>query len=338
LHRYVAIKNERFIEEKVPDMGNQFRLSAAFSAVVLVSSGISGCGGGSSKPVNVVVPQTFTTIDGPVGSGTRINGISNNGAVVGTTSVFNGPSGPGIDPLPPSNSNFERSLTGTFTTLALGPTGIAYAINNSGTVVGEVNAGTAFSLTGTTLTSLTVPNPNLSSAAFGINDAGTIVGQDGVGTITSGFVDISNVVTSFVPTTGADIVYVQGVNNNGLAIGYFFTNGGAHPHGFTYDINTKAVTVLPDPSTPQIASGGLTGTQFLGLNDNGEAVGYYQTNSGNYGFLFNLSTNTYTYLDEPNAAIVGGEHVTEITGVNDSGEICGFYMDSGGATHGFIAV
>jgi hypothetical protein len=80
-------------------------------------------------------------------------------------------------------------------------------------------------------------------------------------------------------------------------------------------------------------------TQFLGINANGEAVGYYQTNNGSqFGFLVNLNTNTYTFLDAPLADPVNGAQIPQITGVTNTGEICGFFIDANGVPHGFFAI
>ncbi len=283
----------------------------------------SGCGGGrnSTQTPVVRIPTHFTTVDGP-GGATTLNGISNAGTAVGFT-TSNG-----------ANANFSLS-GGAFTALNLGdPAGMANAVNTAGTVVGVAN-GNAFTLIGSKQTTLTPPGAT-ASAAFGISDGGTIVGQFASGTQMPGFVDVAGTFKTVSPAT-ATVTSVQGVNNKGKAIG-FFSPDGVHQHGFTYDVNTQAVATLPDPSTARTQSGGLVLTQFLALNDNGEAVGYYQTTNGSqYGFLFNLTTQAYTYLDDPQAAPVSGVQVTQITGVTNSGEICGFFIDAAGVQHGFLA-
>ena len=80
-------------------------------------------------------------------------------------------------------------------------------------------------------------------------------------------------------------------------------------------------------------------TQFLGINDHGEAVGYYQTNDGSqHGFLYNITTGTYTFADDPNAA-TSGLSITQITGISNSGEIAGFYVDAQSSLQrGFVAM
>ena len=48
---------------------------------------------------------------------------------------------------------------------------------------------------------------------------------------------------------------------------------------------------------------------------------------GQHGFLFNIATGVYTFLDDPSAAATGLS-ITQITSVNDMGEIDGFYVDA----------
>lgn len=296
--------------------------------MLTAAAALTGCGGSShssSGTSGIKTPMLFTTVDRP-GHATTINGISSSGTLVGFTTV-----GEEV-----GNANFTRSSSGTFTALDLGDplAGMATAVNAAGTVVGVAN-GTAFTLTGTTLTPLTPPG-STSSVAFGISDGGTIVGQFTAGAQMPGFVLTGTTFKTVAPPI-ATVTNLQGVNNQGQAIG-FFSADGVHQHGFLYNVGTQAVIVLPDPSTSRIQSGGLVLTQFLGLNDNNEAVGYYQTNNGSqFGFLFNLSTQTYLYLDEPLAALVRGVQVTQITGVANSGKICGFFIDAAGTQHGFFA-
>jgi len=289
---------------------------------------LAGCGGsGNSTTQTVQTPTKFTTFDGPGGSPTTNNGINNIGTVVGFTTSNN------------VNANFLRSATGGFVSVNLtGGAGgdMANGVNTHNAVVG-VSSGNAFLLVNGSHSGLGIPGA-ISSVAFGINDNGVIVGQyvNAAGN-TPGFVDANGVITTINATPTATVTNVQGINNGGIAIG-FYSADGVHQHGFLYNTSTKQTTLLPDPSTARITANGLVLTQFLGINDNNEAVGYYQTTNGSqYGFLFNLSTNTYTFLDAPNAAVVNGVQITQITGVSNAGEICGFYIAANGAQHGFIA-
>lgn len=313
---------------------NGLGIVALLSAITVgVLSAGCGTGNGAATPAAakitatqvVKVPASFTTIDGTGGSPTTINGISNNGALVGFT-TNNG-----------VNSNFLRDAAGSFVPLSIGdPAGMANGVNKSNAVAGVAN-NNGFLLANGTQTVL-LPSGAQSAIAFGINDAGVIVGQYTAAGKTPGFVLVNGSFTPINPTAAATVTNVQGVNNKNQAIG-FYSADGVHQHGFLYNIATQQVTLLPDPSTPRIVAGGLVLTQFLGINDNGEAVGYYQTNNGSqFGFLFDLNTNTYTFLDDPLAAPVNGVQITQITGVANTGEITGFYIDANGVQHGFLAL
>jgi len=303
-------------------------ISLSLGSLALLGLLTTGCSGGSGSAAVSPTIRTitrFTTIDGPGGGGTTINGISSNGAVVGFT-TSNG-----------VNANFLRSVNGAFTAVNVGDpaAGMVNGVNSGGMLVGVAN-NSAFTLANGTQTKLTPPG-SASSIAFGLNESGAIVGQFVSGNTTPGFLDVNGTFTTINPTPNAMVTNVQGINNKGQAIGFYSTDG-VHQHGFLYNIATQQVTLLPDPNTPRIVSGGLVLTQFLGINDNNEAVGYYQTNNGSqFGFLFNLATQTYTFLDAPQAAPVNSVQITQITGVTNTGEICGFFIDAQGVQHGFIA-
>jgi len=299
----------------------------------------TGCGGTSSDSPVIAPPAVFTTIDGPggaaSGAATTLNGISNSNAVVGFVTA-NG-----------ANANFVRSASGAVTTFNVGDAaaGMATAVNTSGAIVGGANNNGFLLKSG--VQSVVAPPSSANSIALGINDSGATVGQytptnapppvPGGVSAAPGFLNVNGTFTSIFPTTNGAIVNVQGINNNGQAIGFYSTDGTTQ-HGFLYTVATKQTTLLADPVTPRTVSGGLVLTQFLGLNDNGEAVGYYQTTNGSqFGFLYNLSKQTYTFLDAPGAVPVGGIQITQITGVSNSGQICGFYVDSTGKQRGFVA-
>ncbi len=113
----------------------------------------------------------FTNFDGPTpnAAGTTINGISNNGTVVG----FSTPDGATLN-------NFTASpLTSTSATLLNingSPVAMANGINTAGTVVGSDGNNNAFTLSGANVNTY-IPNSGVSATAFGINDHGVIVGQ-----------------------------------------------------------------------------------------------------------------------------------------------------------------
>jgi hypothetical protein len=244
-----------------------------------------------------------------------VNGINNNGDVVGFSSDN--------AMTPTLFTNFIRDANGTFNVLAIGadPLAMANGINDSRTVVGMDSNGTAFKLAGGTVTTLpTVKGITASQVAFGINNAGLIVGQyvDNATGTTPGFFFNGSTFTTLNPVANAAVTNAQGINNRGLATGFYSTDG-VHQHGFFFNIATNSFLLVSDPNVANLVL-----TQFLGINDNGLAVGYYQTTDGSqHGFLYDMITGTYTFLDDPNAAL-SGVSITQITGVNDSGEIAGF--------------
>src|SRR5580693_8393635 len=88
----------------------------------------TGCGGQSGAPS--MGTYGFTTFDGPAGAPTTVNGINNDGVVVGFTTQ-NG-----------QNQNFLRSAAGAFTSLDVGDmaAGMANGVTGAGTVVGVANS------------------------------------------------------------------------------------------------------------------------------------------------------------------------------------------------------
>lgn len=124
----------------------------------------------SAKPGSL---YTFQSFDGPGqnGGGTTVNGINNNGAIVGFST--NNAATPTLF------TNFIRNPNGSFSTINVNndPLAMANGINNSNTLVGVSN-NQAFSQTGTTFTMLSPPNSTTGmQTAFAINDHSVIVGQ-----------------------------------------------------------------------------------------------------------------------------------------------------------------
>lgn len=269
---------------------------------------------------------TFTDFDAS-GSGlaTTVNSISNSGVVVGSYLNVN-----------TTNTNFSGTPP-VFNPLNLSGTSSANGINSSNQIVGSDGVGGAFLLDSNGLTTLPlVDSTEASQAAFGINDGGVIVGQyfhsDGI--ISSGFVGSGSSFSPIDPTGAAVSTSAQAINDNGLVTGFYGTSGNpSFTHGFLFDTKTSAYTLLNDPVANDLAF-----TQFLGINDGGEAVGYYQTNTGaQHGFLYNTATSAYAFLDDPNIATVGAP-LMQITGIANSGEIAGFYTDANQNQRGFIAM
>jgi hypothetical protein len=280
---------------------------------------------------------TNFSLGGAAGAGgTTVNGINNNGSVVGF----------GVDSTGTVFTNFAGPV-GALTMLSIGgsTTAMANGINDSNQVVGAVNGG-AFLLSNNfqNLSMLTPPLGATSQMAAGINNGGLIVGQYTLSsTLSPGFVYNGGSYTTLqpvAPVAGVEVVNAQGINNHGIVTGFYSTDNTTPPvagnepqHGFLYDTNKSQYTLVSDPNVPNFFT-----VQLLGINDSGKVAGYWQDSLGNqHGLLYDTSTQKYTFLDDPNAAPVNGITTTQITGINNSGEIAGFFINSSGHAEGFVA-
>jgi len=283
---------------------------------------------------------TFTNFDLPgsgnaAGAGTNINGIANNGAAVGFAIENNG-----------GFTNYVYNANGTVTPLNIsGTDGMAFGINSAGDVAGSQNG--AFFLPGGG-SPQTLTTPANATSAFGINDQGNIAGQYTAGNTTPGFYLANNAAQTFVQIdapSGPNLVNAQGVNDNGVVVGFYVGNDG-QDHGFNANIANARNGVLMGsavsdpiiPSVPGEPGATFVFSQILGVNDGGLEVGYYgDDTTSQHGFLYNPSTDLYTFLDDPAEGFDNGVEVTQITGISNSGEIAGFYSDTSGVFHGFVA-
>jgi hypothetical protein len=270
------------------------------------------------------------------------------------------------------------------------------SINNAGTIAGYFGSGTPngtpppFTLTPNQGYTTNAPYTSFTSENFpgssqtqvtGINNSGLTVGfyADSNGATAPnffGFVDnggvFKNVTDPNTPGTGPTTNQLLGVNDHGVAAGFYLDAGG-NSHGYTYNIGTSGFTeiLLPsaDNATSVAATGinnagdvvgfflngsgategflddggtftnfeaaGSTNTMFLGINNTGEIVGVYQDGSGfNNGFVYSIATGTYQTVNDPNAVLANGG--TVINGINDKGQLVGFYGDVDGNTIGLL--
>lgn len=145
--------------------------------------------------------------------------------------------------------------------------------------------------------------------------------------------------------SGPNIVNAQGINSNGLIVGFYVGLDG-QVHGFSAPLGAAVNGVLTgipiaDPTIPAVpGEPGATFvfSQILGINDNGIAVGYYgDSTTSQHGFLYDTHTGQYAFLDDPSEQFNNGVEVTQITGITNLGEITGFYSDANGVFHGFVA-
>jgi PEP-CTERM motif len=325
-------------------MSKSTRSIAAFAALFFAMSAPLSVHASDITIINEVVSDgyRFVNFDGPgggtaTGAGTNMNGIANNGTVVGL----------GIDNAGNFTNFTANPLTSTNANVLTGlsTNAMALGVNSAGSVVGADGAGNAFIAVGGGSPVSFLPGSSTAATAFGINDNGAIAGQMTLGGAMPGFVLNGDSLITVNAPSGANVVNAQGINNNGLVVGFYLGTDG-QAHGFTGNIGSAVGgvltgTALADPTIPTIpGEPGATFmfSQMLGVNDNGIAVGYYQdSTTSQHGYLYNTMTGKYSFLDDPDAAFNNGVEFTQITGINNSGEITGFYSDANGVFHGFVA-
>ncbi len=297
---------------------------------------------------------TFLNFNGPnagtlLQAGTNLNAISNAGTAVGFDIDNNGGFHNFIVNVNAANFTHAGNPYGTATVLNVnGSTqAMAFGINSAGVVVGADGAGNAFALNGGTVQTF-IPSGGSAATAFGINDKGNIVGQYTANGVMPGFYITSGTGDNLVridSPSGPDDVNAQSVNGNGLVVGFYVGPDG-QDHGFRTNVtNAKngqiTGTPITDPTLPNVpGEPGATFvfSQILGVNDSGIAVGYYgDSTASQHGFLYNVNTGAYMFLDDPAEQFDNGVEITQITGINDLDELTGFYTDSSGVFHGFVA-
>lgn len=210
----------------------------------------------------------------------------------------------------------------------------AYGINDAGQIVGRYLQQGApgpqgFLLSGGSYTTLNDPRVSqYSTIATGINASGQIVGVSGG----AGFLYSQGTYTWFGSGPQQGATFMGGINDTGQIVGssdsFVFVHNGtivSPVGGFLYSNGSS--TDINDPSA--ISAPGQ-GTYVRGINNAGQIVGYYNSTSGDHGFLYN--GGTYTTLDYP----LGAPRGTYATGINNFGQIVGYYIDNSGGAHGFI--
>jgi hypothetical protein len=212
------------------------------------------------------------------------------------------------------------TMTYTFVTPPGSTSSQFIGINDSGQIVGTYgnssgNYGfllsngvyTAINPPGVRQVTPSAPYNGGGTSAIGINNNGEIVGEwlPATGPI-DGFIYSGG---SFTNTAISDSTYsttLYGVNDSGLISGFEATGTGTND-SFLY--NGSTFTPLNFP--------GATETVVQGLNDSGEAVGFYMMNGSTMGFTY--LSGTYTSVVYP------GSDYTALFGVSNNGEITGEY-------------
>jgi hypothetical protein len=206
--------------------------------------------------------------------------------------------------------NDSGQITGTY-----GNTSGNYAFLLSG---GSGGTYTAINPPGVLQITPSAPFNGGGATATGINNNGEIVGDftNASGT-TVGFTDSGG---TFTNTDIADsaaagaTTTLYAVNDSGLISGFTVTYVGSVRTETSFLYNGTTYTTISYP--------GSSSTIVQGLNDSGEAVGFYTLDGVTQGFTY--LNGTYTSVMYPGAS------TTDLFGISNNGEITGEYTCASG--------
>jgi probable HAF family extracellular repeat protein len=244
--------------------------------------------------------QTYTAIDlGTLRAGSaRVHGVNDSGQAVGASGYPHGAE---------THAFFWQRQGGMrdLGTLPGGDYSVAFAINDSGVVVGTSNTATsmhAFSWTVSQgLHDLgTLAGANASSA-FSINNQGQIAGSSGAHAALW-----TNGIIQDLGTLGGASSEAHDVNNLGVVVGVSDTNSGSHAFSWK-DGAMRDLGVLSDD----------TSSRADHINDSGMVVGASQGSGGVRAFVWTSSTGMQA-LDSSSDSIY-----SEAFAINNAGQVVG---------------
>ena len=230
----------------------------------------------------------------PGGADSWAYGINSNGQVVGNTYT-----------LTPSYS-YQAFLYGNGTATALGGfDSVAHAVNDNGQVAGwnNVNGTHAFLYGNGTMTDLgTLPGDSF-SYGYGINASGSVVGTSYTNTNSyHAFLYSNGKMTNLGTLPWCSTSEAYGINAGGQVV------GDSDGHAFLY---SNGAMIDLDP---------LHGTSYArGINDSGQAVGYFVSDSGDRAFLYSGGTST-----DLNSLVASSWTLERAYAINDAGQIVGY--------------
>jgi hypothetical protein len=187
--------------------------------------------------------------------------------------------------------------------------------------------------------SVDVPGAQV-TLAYALNDRAQVVGQyldgdavaDAQGRLPAGTVHgflshRGKAATVDVP--GAALTQPLGINDRGDIVGaYIEAVDDPDPYAYYDKGRLRGFVLRNGRYTPVDFPGGL-GTKVSAINDRGQMVGYYDTDSTRRGFL--LSRGRFTELDYPGAPL------TLPGGIDNKGRVVGAYLDRNGINgRGFL--
>jgi len=288
---------------------------------LLMALALSLCAAMAAQESSVEPPTmySFQEVNYPGDDFTQLLGINNGDRIAG---YHNFKSNSGFTLVRP-NSFTTENFPGSMMTQVIG-------INNNGKTVGfyvDQNSIThGFTHQGTVNTKVDYPGSKFNQL-LGQNDLRQAAGYYSMSTnnTTPDFpyiYDENGGVFEVLTIPGAvGGAQATGINNLQQICGFYIDSKGTN-HGFF--INQGNFQKLDFP--------GSTFTQALGLNNVNEVVGAYTDRGGaTHGFVYNVSTNKWQTVDDPN-----GFGTTLVNGTNDQHKLVGFWGTPPNNT-GFVA-
>ncbi|RZL01003.1 MAG: PEP-CTERM sorting domain-containing protein [Rubrivivax sp.] len=183
----------------------------------------------------------------------------------------------------------------------------AYAINDSGTVVGYGNSttgsGEAFRWSGGTFSNLTTQSGGVLKSAYDINNAGTIVGGSSAG---NAITASQGTITSLPNLPGASGGYARGINQAGTVVG---TSGNQAAIWKNGQVQALGGLVVP----------GQTNSSALAINDSGTVAGNITVNFTDDHPVIWSADGTPTELEVP--PTIGSR--ASVSDLNNAGVVVG---------------
>jgi probable HAF family extracellular repeat protein len=202
-----------------------------------------------------------------------------------------------------------------------GVTSDVTALNNAGQVAGDIGNGNldyqAVVWNGTTPTVLAGLGGS-SAQAFGINNLGQVSGYAADASGTFQPVIWNGTTATVLDTTAGNGGVASAINDHGVAVGVSMNSG----------LNFQAVAWNGSTTPTELSLLGGAANWAFAVNNNGIAVGYYASASGEggtYGALWDLNTGTAIDLNSylsPELSSAGWV-LNVATGINDQGLIVG---------------
>jgi hypothetical protein len=166
---------------------------------------------------------------------------------------------------------------------------------------------------------------------LGINDFGAIAGYFGSGSPAATHPNKGYTLTPYSASRftnenfmGSRQTQVTAINDWGNTVGFYATAAGAN-YGFLDEYGT--FSSVRDPLT----SSNPPVNQLLGLNDNGQAAGFYNDSKGNsHAYIWDRVHGLFTAINPPGATS------STATDINDQGAVGGFFTAANGNIVSFI--